>query len=206
LDSFSIVFVCTGNRFRSPLAEAFVRRLTVGLPVTTQSLGTLDLEDAAALPEAIEIARSCGIDLSSHRTRYVGDASLTGDDLILGFDESHVRQAVVDAAAPREHAFAIKHFARLLPAVAPVQEPDVVARARNRVEQATALREVQPARGTSDSMRDPLGSSWKVYKQTAADVRALSLELAAALFDVSNSAALPPVPRRLRRPSSLRRR
>jgi protein-tyrosine-phosphatase len=62
METFSIAFVCTGNRFRSPLAEAFVRRLTLGLPVETVSFVTLELEQAPPLDEALEIALWCGID------------------------------------------------------------------------------------------------------------------------------------------------
>ena len=81
MDTFSIAFVCTGNRFRSPLAEAFVRRLTLGFPVSTESYGTLQLEDAPPLPEAVDIALSCGVSLSEHRTRYLNNASLQNVDL-----------------------------------------------------------------------------------------------------------------------------
>jgi hypothetical protein len=40
--SFEVVFVCTGNRFRSPLAAALFGRATAGLPVSVSSRGTLD--------------------------------------------------------------------------------------------------------------------------------------------------------------------
>jgi len=126
LDTFSIVFLCTGNRFRSPLAEAFVRRLTVGLPVTTQSFGTLELEGAPALPEALELGLQCGLDLSSHRTRHLGHASLDQVDLVLGFEETHVRGAVVDAKAPRRRAFTLREIARLLPAAEASPQKDVI--------------------------------------------------------------------------------
>ena len=73
MDSFSIVFVCTGNRFRSPLAEAFVRRLTLGLSVDSESFGVLDLEESPALPEAIALAGWWGLDVSQHG----GDEAVT---------------------------------------------------------------------------------------------------------------------------------
>jgi protein-tyrosine phosphatase len=205
LDTFSIVFICTGNRFRSPLAEAFVGRLTRGLPVTTQSFGTLDLGDAPALPEAIEVARSCDIDLSGHRARYVSDADLAAMDLVLGFDEFHVRQAVVDAGAPREESFTIKQLARLLSAVTPAAGGDVVERARSAVQQADGLRLSEAPAGASDSMQDPLGAPSKVYRDTAVEIRELSLQLAEILFGVSDSSGLPPVPSSSRRRSRLHR-
>jgi PadR family transcriptional regulator PadR len=117
VDTFSIAFVCTGNRFRSPLAEAFVHRLTLELPVSVGSYGTLELENAPPLPEAAEIALSCGISLADHRTRYLNNASLEDVDLLLGFEPAHIRQAVVDGRAPRERSFTMRDFAEANPEI-----------------------------------------------------------------------------------------
>jgi protein-tyrosine-phosphatase len=199
VDTFSITFVCTGNRFRSPLAEAFVHRLTLGLPVTADSYGTLSQEDAPPLPEAVEIARSCGISLSDHRTRYLNKASLRDVDLVLGFEAAHVHQAVVDAQAPRERSFTVHDFVSLLPAAgfaAPGE--DVVERARLLVA-AAGERFARLPKPTMKSMRDPFGGPWKVYRQTASDVRDLSIILVESLFGVGDPHGLPPIPQQLGR-------
>jgi len=194
LDTFSIVFVCTGNRFRSPLAEAFVRRLTLGLPVTTESFGTLELEDAPALPEALEIGLQCGLDLSSHRTRHVGHASLDQVDLVLGFDETHVRRAVVDAKAPRRRAFTLRGIARVLPAAEVFPQEDVILRARHALDQLEEMRGAEPESERRDEMPDPFGRSWNVYRDTAAEIRELSIQLVETLFGITDTGGLPPVP------------
>lgn len=201
MDTFSIVFICTGNRFRSPLAEAFLRRLTEGMPVTVQSFGSLRLEDAPPMPEAIEIARSCGIDLTGHRVRYVSDASLSHADLVLGFEDSHVRQAVVEADASRDRSFTIRHFARLLEAVEHVPRRNVVVSARSVVEQAALLVARDPSGQSQDAMSDPFGTPVSLQLKTAAEIRELSLMLASGLFGVSDMSSLRPVP-----PSLSRRR
>jgi protein-tyrosine phosphatase len=200
LDTFSIVFVCTGNRFRSPLAEAFVHRLTLGLPVSTESYGTLRVEDAPPLPEAIEIALWCGISLSEHRTRYVNNASLQDVDLLLGFEPAHIRQAVVDAKAPRERSFTLSDFVPLLPAHGPPPaEGDVVGRARLLV--AAAGQRFADSTGLkSKAMRDPFGGPWKVYRETAVEIRDLTIALAERLFGAVDAQNLPPIPTKLGRP------
>jgi len=58
--AFRIDFVCTGNRFRSPLAAELLRRAIGGLPVEVASVGTLDLGPLSALPEAMEEWRPSG--------------------------------------------------------------------------------------------------------------------------------------------------
>lgn len=193
MDTFSLAFVCTGNRFRSVLGEAFMHRLTLGLPVTTESYGTLELDSAPALPEAVELARSYGLDVTQHRARCVTDAALADVDLLLGFDSSHVREAVVRAHAPRDRSFTMRELARLLDDVTLPEEGDVAARARRAVELASALREDEPPR-LVDEMADPLGSPWKVFGETAAEIRELSLRLATALFGVTDARSLPALP------------
>ena len=199
MDTFSIAFVCTGNRFRSPLAEAFVHRLTLGLPVTVGSYGTLQLEDAPALPEAVEIALWCGISLSDHRTRYLNNASLEGVDLLLGFEPAHIRQAVVDAHAPRDRSFTVRDFVSNLPDTGIAgPEQDVVKRARSLVVAAgERLAEMQSTR--MSAMADPFGGPWKVYRQTASEIRDLSLILVQRLFGVADAQGLPPIPKKLAR-------
>jgi low molecular weight protein-tyrosine phosphatase len=199
VDTFSIVFVCTGNRFRSPLAEAFVQRLTLGLPVTVGSYGTLPLENAPPLPEAAEIASGCGISLSDHRTRYLNNASLEDVDLLLGFEPTHVHQAVVDGRAPLERSFMLRDFVPLLPAAGlAAPDEDVVKRARSLVE-AAGERLVELQRPTMSPMRDPFGRPWKVYRQTASDIRDLSVSLVERLFGVADAHGVPPVPKKLGR-------
>jgi protein-tyrosine phosphatase len=207
VDTFSIAFVCTGNRFRSPLAEAFVHRLTLELPVTTGSYGTLPLENAPPLPEAVELALSCGISLANHRTHYLNNASLWDVDLLLGFEAGHVQQAVVDAHAPRERSFTLRDFVSLLPAAAgpAARDEDVVGRARSLVA-AAGVRFAEFTKPTMSATRDPFGGPWKLYRQTASDIRDLSVTLVERLFGVADAHGLPPVPQKLGRARKTLRR
>ena len=199
MDSFSIVFVCTGNRFRSPLAEAFVRRLTLGLRVSVGSFGLLNLEESPALPEAVELARWCGIDLSRHRTKQLGVEPLADIDVVLGFEQSHVRQAVVDADAPRQHSFTFRELVGLLANVSPSSPHGPVARARAALEGAAELRTATASRPDDISTPDPFGRSWKIYRETAEEIRTLAIALVASLFGVSDTRGLPPLPPKLPR-------
>jgi protein-tyrosine-phosphatase len=204
VDRFSIVFVCTGNRFRSPLAAEFVRRLTLGLPVETESYGTLRSEGAPALPEAVEIAVWSGISLSEHRSRYVNNASLREVDLVLGFEPVHVRQAVVDAGAQRERSFTLSDFVPLLPPYG-ARERDVVGRARAIVaaagERFAASTDVRSA-----SIADPFGGPWKGYRRAAVEIRELTIELVVGLFGVTDVSSLTPIPTRRARARGILRR
>ena len=105
----TIVFVCTGNTCRSPMAEAFCRKhlaLRMGVPVdelsgrgyTVVSAGTSALRDVAASPEAIAAARERGCDLAQHGARVFDAAMAAGAELILVMSRLHREQVL--AAAP----------------------------------------------------------------------------------------------------------
>jgi protein-tyrosine-phosphatase len=193
MTTYSIVFICSGNRFRSPLATAFIRQLTRGLPVEVESFGTLDLDAMPALAEAWEIARRYGIDLSEHRTRCLVAQSAAGADLVLGFEEEHVHRAVVDAGAARERSFTLPEIVSLLEGLQLPENDDSLARARQAVEGAAARRHLSLTSWRSESIRDPLGRGWREYAETAARIRDLSVALVWHLFGVVDRGE-PPLP------------
>jgi protein-tyrosine phosphatase len=155
---FHVVFVCTGNRFRSPLAAALLRRETDGLPVEISSFGTLDLGGISALPEAGQAAERFGVDLTAHRTRQLGDQSLHDADLVVGFERMHVLKAVVDGGASRDSTFTLPELGVLLDRIEPPPESDPVARAREAVRRAARARPADdPTLQTVPELEDPLG-------------------------------------------------
>jgi len=67
----SILFVCTGNTCRSPMAEAIARTVLKpeGGDVVLGSAGVMAGVGMPATPEAVEAAEAMGGDLSEHRSR-----------------------------------------------------------------------------------------------------------------------------------------
>jgi len=157
-DRFRIVVVCTGNRFRSPLAEHILRRETESLPVSVRSVGVLDLGGIEALPEALEAAEELGLDLSAHRTSVLAPEPLDGADLVVGFERAHVARAVVAGGAPLERTFTLPELVGLLPPAPPAGEEDPVARARALVGSVVVGR-IDPRTASVPELADPLGHS-----------------------------------------------
>lgn len=89
----AILFVCTGNQFRSPLAEAFFARKLAVQQWRSEwlvgSAGTWTLPGLPALPVASAVAHQLGISLAGHRTQTVSQDLLAGYDLILVMEASH---------------------------------------------------------------------------------------------------------------------
>jgi protein-tyrosine phosphatase len=96
-----ILFVCTGNTCRSPMAElqARARAADVGLAgVEFESAGTAATEGAPASPPARRVAAACGFDLDSHRSRPLTRERVQSADLIVAMTSRH--RAAVERLDP----------------------------------------------------------------------------------------------------------
>jgi protein-tyrosine phosphatase len=182
--AFEVAFICTGNRFRSPLAAALLAAERPDLSLSIASFGTLELGAARALPEAVEIGRSFGVDLSVHRARSLSHTDLEQFELVLGFERHHIATAVVDCRARPDRTFTLPELVGLL-------EPDSQAhtaskpleRAREHIEAANAARPHGFRNRALPELADPLGRSRSVQWQIAATLRTQVSSLAAHLFD-----------------------
>lgn len=101
-----LLFVCTGNTCRSPLAEVIARALVAarGLAdVTIGSAGTSAWPDAPASDGALLVALEHGVDLGNHRARQLSPELVAGADLILTMGPHHLDRAEALGGAGRAH-------------------------------------------------------------------------------------------------------
>lgn len=180
---FEVGFVCTGNRFRSPLAAALLTAEIGELPVRVCSLGVLELGPAPALPEAIELAETFGLDVSGHRARDLAQLDLEPFDLVVGFERMHVRAAVVDGLARIERTFTLPELVELLESLPhPPSGSDPLDQAGKRVAQAHELRPQGFRTRPVAEIADPLGRSAQEQRRTAHELQTLVERLAKLLF------------------------
>lgn len=91
----NILFVCTGNTCRSPMAEALARRIAEqrGLKdVTISSAGTSAWDNVPASDGALLVGMERQLDLTSHRARMLTPAIVSEADLIFVMTPGHVDQ------------------------------------------------------------------------------------------------------------------
>lgn len=90
-----VLFTCTANRVRSPFAEAAarVRLHRLGAPAEVRSAGLME-EGRAAVAEMVEVGRTYGYDLSTHRSASVIAEDLDQADLVVPMTGWHVVQLV----------------------------------------------------------------------------------------------------------------
>lgn len=100
LASFMVVFVCTGNTCRSPMAEClFKQRLSQRLGckpedleehgVVVTSAGISAMAGCRPSPESVQIMRERELDLSTHESQPVSDRLIRFADVILTMTNSH---------------------------------------------------------------------------------------------------------------------
>jgi len=99
---FSVLVVCTGNSCRSPMAQAMLANMLEGTPALVCSAGTDAPVGSPAAPNAVEVTREAGVDLTRHRAHQVSPAMVEAADLVLVMEEYHrhrIADLVPDAAS-----------------------------------------------------------------------------------------------------------
>ena len=110
----TILFVCSGNTCRSPMAEAIARhilaeKLTIPEPelekkgISVLSAGSFALAGARATPQAVEALKELGADLSHHRSKPLTVELIHQADVIFTMGRSHATAvtALVPSATPK---------------------------------------------------------------------------------------------------------
>ena len=175
---FTLVFVCTANRARSPVAEAIARRLSPP-EVVVRSRGIRTSPGMPPLPEAASAAHRLGIDIDAHRSEQLDRRSVEDADLVVGFEQIHVATAVVDGAVPRQRAFTLPELVSLLPSGPPGADRTPTTVVAHAAERRAAIK-VPP-----QAVLDPIGRPQAVVDQIVAEIDALTRRLVLELFGVA---------------------
>ena len=105
----SILFVCTANRLRSPLAVAILKKylLESGEKGEWQvaSAGTWTAPGQPVISLLAPVAQSLGLDLGLHRSIQVDGQLLAAHDLILVMEPGHKEALQVEFPSLREHIY-----------------------------------------------------------------------------------------------------
>lgn len=187
MSDFRAAFVCTGNRFRSPLAAALFRREAeqLGVSVDVQSYGLVELDGSPVLGEALELGDGFGVELASHRSRALRSGALVDADLVVGFERVHVAAAVVDAGAQREVTYTLPELVSLLAEVRQRPSGPAAAGARALVLAASSQRAEAESFTDVPELADPFGQPYRRQEELAVRVADLTQALARRLFSPS---------------------
>ena len=155
------------------MAEALLRdRLERhGVAAHVHSAGLLHAGEPAS-SHGVSVLRDLGLDLTSHRSTTMDDASLRDADLVLGMARLHVREAVVRVPSIWPRSFTLKELVRRGAEVGrrtPGQPFDEWLEKCHAGRATTDLLGDSPA----DDVADPIGTARPNYERTAAELQDL---------------------------------
>lgn len=118
-----VLFVCTGNICRSPLAEALLRQVAErrALAIEVSSAGTGAWDGAPASEGAYLVGLEQGLDLSGHKAQLLSRDVVERADLILTMARHH--RARVDELGGGGRTFVLGEYAGRAPVDAEVSDP-----------------------------------------------------------------------------------
>jgi protein-tyrosine-phosphatase len=121
--TLTLLFVCTGNTCRSPMAEVIARDLAKerGLAIEVRSAGIAADDTSGASEGSLLVAMERGLDLSRHRSRQLTRSLLDDADLVLTMGPSHL--AAVRELGGERTAALLSDYATYGESQRPVSDP-----------------------------------------------------------------------------------
>ncbi len=146
---FRLLFVCTGNTCRSPMAEGILKKALKDKGVENvevRSAGTHGLDLAPASVFAAAAAKAIGVDISRHRSRTLNEEMIEKADLILVMSPEHAHHIEIMSRAALRKTHLLKSFPQPVEASNADQEPGVL------------------------SIKDPIGGVFEEYRKSCREI------------------------------------
>jgi low molecular weight protein-tyrosine phosphatase len=168
----SLLFVCTGNLCRSPMAAALARGALAGRAETVDvtSAGLLR-PGGRATDEAVLVMRRRGLDLSNHRSRRLNDALVPTPDLIAAMARSHARAVVEVSPGLFPRTFTLKDLVARALSEGPRHSGETLDGYLARVGTGRGFGALV-GMGSADDIDDPIGCDLRTYERCATEIEA----------------------------------
>lgn len=183
-----VLFVCTANICRSPMAAALftahARRRGASPEVLSAGTdaGRASMPDRPP-PEVYEVMAPRGIDLHEHQSRALSEGVLLEADLVIGMARRHVQESVLLDPSCFTRAFTLKELVRRAGSVGSPPTGDELARWVG-VAHGDRTRVALARRDTADDIADPYGGPLTAYRECALELDELTMALATLLWPV----------------------
>ena len=138
----TILFICTGNVCRSPMAEGMFRQAVDGrgdFHVLSAGIGAVDGQPPT--PHSVAAMRELGVDISGQRSRALTSSLVQEADFIFGMTRSHLDTIGLLYPAAMEKTFLLREFDETLePYKKDIPDPiggsyDVYVHCRNQIQE-----------------------------------------------------------------------
>ena len=111
----SVLFVCTANVCRSPMASAIYRLLLDESGITAgwkvESAGTWAIDGMAVSSGSVQVMRERGVDIGNHVARNVNEELLASFDLILTMEKGHKEALRIEFPKSADRIYLVSEMA-----------------------------------------------------------------------------------------------
>ena len=111
----NILFVCTGNTCRSPLAEGFLKKLLERNSLCEMEIGSAGLTALPGSPasfHSVRVALENSVSLEEHQARLVTPELIDNAGLIVVMEPGHQKQLLDLYPKVSDKIYLLRHFAR----------------------------------------------------------------------------------------------
>lgn len=174
----NVLFVCTGNVCRSPMAEYFLRHEAErrGLAIDVRSTGTHAWNGRAATVDGRKVMATFGVPIDDHRTMELDDRLVDWADLLICMAREHSREVERTFPHASSKTYTLKGFLELLPALPTYEDTG------SWLDAAAGMRDVADRLSGADAdVDDPFGEREAAYRRVATEIKGLVERLAEGL-------------------------
>jgi protein-tyrosine phosphatase len=170
-EAFRLLFVCTGNICRSPLAEQLLRRDLGGHPdVVVASAGLRAMAGSPMDAHPTEISRRLGGDPAGAVGKQLHDRFVDGADLLLVMTVAQLGELTRDFPRATRKAFTLRQFAELVELLEPLPSAAETVPTQLRELVARASQQRFRAGATDPDIRDPYKQSAELHEEVGAAI------------------------------------
>ena len=170
MSTTNVLFVCTGNICRSPMAEYMTRAKAqaLGVDLVVSSVGSA-LQGEQPTSHASSVMTDRGIDMTSHRSRTMTQEIVAEADLVLTMTGRHAREAAVFDFDTVYRVYTLRELARLSDTQGS-RNPDISLE-----DFLKTLARIRPttqvgAGGPGDDIEDPFRRRRRRYVRAASEI------------------------------------
>src|SRR6266478_7564622 len=107
----TVLFVCTGNVCRSPMAEGLFRKMIAGRPdLKVSSAGVSTYPGQSPSPDAVEVLAKKGIDISGTRSKPLTERLVQEATWIIAMTRSHLDSIFYQYPEAAEKTYLLREF------------------------------------------------------------------------------------------------
>jgi len=181
-NNVNVLFVCTGNICRSPMAEQMFQQMVTkeNLPVRVASAGVAAMTGEQMTAEAQQAMTSRGYKVHNHTAQDLVPGMLEEADLVLAMTLEHRSEIARMLPKVSRRSFTLDEFARLASFL--MNDPEFLqdfskrtAESREEylsraIQEAVLLRGMVPTGEEPKDVEDPYGESVEVYTQVSEQI------------------------------------